>query len=380
VALGGALLVLGVIGAVVVGAAMLKRGITGGNEDGNGTASRDLVKPEYNFAFAMPPAPWERDADTQTALGVTAFALRRAEAPEAWVALSVKDFKGHNPMAHELRERMTEHLNGAFLHVPEDLTLEPAKWAGKDAYRCQFRGVRKDSEAVCVGECHALGYKGVGYWFYAWAAERDYDAVSAELAGMRDRFRTLAEREGWNPPTGTRVTFPRKGTHKARYQLHTYEKYWTESPGLEPTDVRKEGDLLLTGTLPIGKSDFRPKAEVVVLVFDDGTADPGQVAAREVRKWYTRDPDVFGKFTVTELTGDPEGEPSPGEEPGGIPATRFAVTVDDPNASRSVEKLVVFSAIRIGDKVVVAEANCPLNQRKVWERKLVQFVGSLRPL
>jgi hypothetical protein len=255
---------------------------------------------------------------------------------------------------------------------------EPAKWAGQDAWRYRFRGARKDTELVCAGEAYALAYKGVGYWFYTWSAERDADALAADLAGLRDRFRLLAGRESWNPSTGSRVVFPRKGTPKVPYQLGTYAKTWAERPGVDPGDVRPKADLALVGTVPTrGKGDRPPTAELVVLVFDD-PGDPAAVAGREVRKWYTREPETFGEFKVAEVAGDPEGEPTPGDEDPAGPVTRLAVTAADPNVSKSVEKLVVFAAVKVGDKVVVAEAQCQLAQRKVWERRLVQFVGSLR--
>ena len=75
--------------------------------------------------------------------------------------------------------------------LPDDPPLEPAKWAGHDAKRCQFRAEHKTTGTVCLGECYLLGFKGVGYWFYAWAAEQNAAAVADELDEMRGRFRTL---------------------------------------------------------------------------------------------------------------------------------------------------------------------------------------------
>ena len=58
--------------------------------------------------------------------------------------------------------------------------------------------------------------------------------------------------------------------------------------------------------------------------------------------------------------------------------TRLKVSPGGAYASKSAEKLVVYAAIETPDGVVVAEASCPWAQREVWEKRLIQLVGSLR--
>jgi hypothetical protein len=47
--------------------------------------------------------------------------------------------------------------------------------------------------------------------------------------------------------------------------------------------------------------------------------------------------------------------------------------------SRSFEKFVVYSAMTSGNQTVVAQAWCKWSDRNLWERRLTQLVGSLRP-
>ena len=372
-AVGGALLLLGVIVFGVVLAIMLKSNMS----SGDGVTSSDLAKPEWNFAYKMPGDPWVMDADMKNEISVNAFAMKRG-GPDAWAALSVSDYKDRSPLLHELREKMLDQLNRVFQNLPPDLTLEPVKWAGKDAYHCRFRGERRVGETTCIGDCYVLSYKGLGYWFYAWSAEADFDKVGTELAELKDKFRTLNEREKWSEKVGNKVTFPRKGTHKLKYQIATFEKFWKEDERSLPTDLRPKADLVLRGEFTgRSKQDRPPYAELAVL-FIEGGGDPMSVAAKEVRAYYTRDPDTFGKFNLTELTGEPLGEPPPGEEPAAVQPARYKVSPADPNASKSAEKLVVYAAIEVDGQTVIAEASCPWSQREVWERRLIQFVGTLK--
>ena len=371
-AVGGVLLILVVIVFAIVLSGIIKRDPA----QGDGTARGDLTKPEFNFAYKMPGDPWSNDSDTKNDLNVNAFCIKR-EGPTAWAALSVSDFKERSPLLHELREKMLDQLRRAFQNLPEDLTLEPVKWAGKDGYFCRFRGERRGTETTCLGDCYVLSYKGIGYWFYTWSAESEFDSASTELNEMRNRFRTMNEREKWTEKVGNKVVFPRKGNHRIRYQIATYEKFWKEFPE-DPVDARPKADLALRGEFTSRqKKDLPPFADLIVTIVDSGD-DAMDAGAKEVRAHYNREPDVYGKFTLTELSEDPQGEPPLAEEEPNVTPRRYKVSPADPNASKSAEKLVIYTAIKVDDKVVIAEASCPWSQRSIWERRLMQFVGSLK--
>ena len=200
-------------------------------------------------------------------------------------------------------------------------------------------------------------------------------ALAGEFDAMRGRFRTLDQRDKWVGAAVPEATF-RSVKPSSRFRLTSPEKIWAV-PHLEPTDEDPAAELLLKGVLKgRGRRDFNPEALAVVMVVP-ATAEASEVAEEYVRKRFTRDPNVFGPTAIAEVTGEPAGDAPAAAA--GIPVRRLKVSPGGPDASKVAEKLVVFSAMKSGDAVVIAEANCPWSQKEVWERRLVQFVGTLRP-
>lgn len=363
--------VLLAVGAVVV-AVVLRPRLTG---DGGPGFDESRVE-EKNFAYRMPGEPWVRDSDTQVALGANVFALKRDADPPAWAALSVSDYETRSPLQHELKDRMVEQLSRVFANLPADPPLEKTTWAGHEALKWQFRGEHKATGAVCVGEAYAMGYRGVGYWFYVWAAERDLPAVASELDDLRDRFRTLGLREKWAEKVGAEVVY-RGPTGK--YKLGNYENIWAPPPGVDPTGEDPKADLLLRAELKgRAKRDFNPRANLVAMVLSDA-GDAAEVARKYVFNRHTPDAAVFGPTQITDVTGEPTGDPAVGPDTAAAPTYRLKVSRGGARASKASEKLVVYSAIRVGNEVIVAEGSCPWSEREAWERRLIQLVGSLRP-
>lgn len=371
--IGGVLLLFGLIGAALYVAMLAKREST---QVEGATSSNEVVVADKNFAYRLPGPPWVQDQETRNALAVHAFGLKRTEAPEAWAALEVSGFGSHPPTEGELRDKMSDQLRRVFLNLPEELPLEPAKWIGLDARKCQFRGERKGTDIVCVGECYVLAHKGFAYWFYTWSAERDAAAVAEQFEDLRARFRVLDGRaDGGLRPAPAETAL--RGT-AVEYKLTGAASVWKKPEGLAPTDEDPMADLFLRGELPSRrKRDFPPRATLVVLVLKGG-GDPTDVGGKYVRKRHTLDPQVFGPTKIIELSGEPEGDALPTPEATSAPTTRLRVSPGGENASRSAEKLVVYSAIRVGDVVVVAEGSCPWAERATWERRLIRLVGSLR--
>ena len=84
-----------------------------------------------------------------------------------------------------------------------------------------------------------------------------------------------------------------------------------------------------------------------------------------------------GEPAIEEMTGEPTGDPPAGEMTDGAVVTRLKVKYR--GADSSVNKLVVFSAVASGGKLVVVYANCQWKDLPYWERRLMQIVGSLAP-
>ena len=373
----GLLVLMSLAVGVVILVAVSKRGAAVPVAAGD----TEVRVPDRNFAYKMPGAGWPKDNDTQNELGVNVFAMQREATPTGWVALAVIDYETRAPLPGEMHEETLRQLNRVFQDVPPGLTTEPAKWGPHEARKCFFRAEHKLTQVACVGEAYTMSYKGVGYWFFAWAAEADAAALSGEFDAMRERLRTLDQREKWVPAAAVEATF-RSVKPTSRFRLSTPEKIWAAAQ-LDPTDEDPAAELLLKGVLK-GRTrrDFNPAASVVVLVVPGG-AEANEIAEEYVRKRYTRDPAVFGPTAIEPVTGDLAGDAPAGvagaATEGGLPARRLKVSPGGADASKVAEKLVVFAAMAAGDSVVVAEASCPWSQKDVWERRLAQFVGTLRP-
>ena len=338
------------------------------------TSTPEFRKTDLNFAFRTPPAEWATDSAAQNAVLANVFAYKRTD-PVAWVALSARDYGQVVPRPSELRDKVQNQLAAGFDHAPADLTATPVEWGGHKADRYPFRGIYRPTGETCVGDCFVLSHQGIAYWFYSWCPESAETNASASIAAVRDGFRTLGLRDKWKPTAAAGQTFAGRAVG---YQLADPERIWAKPKGKEPTTEDPSADLFLEGTLKSReRGDLKPRAEVVVLVLESA-ANP-MAAGREYveRRYRMRHSDAGNPVEFAEQTGEPEGDP-PAESAGpGVPSVRLKMTVGDADSFRSADKLVVLSAVAAGGKVVVAEASCPWKERAVWERRLVQFVGSL---
>jgi len=329
---------------------------------------------DRNFAWKPPAAPWKKNIDWQTKLGVNIVAYTHAEQANLGFALHTLDYKTRNPLLTELRDEALKILKRGFLYISDDITLADHNWAGQPAKSFLYRGESILTSGTVVGEVRLLAYQGVGYWSVTWVEEavaKNYDAeLTQQLAG----FRLLNQRKTWKPEQTALQTFTAR-LGGERLNLKTYEPIWSLDP--EPEKEASEAVLLLRGKLKSqGRGDFTPEATVAVL------AIPGEAAKTEeyLKSRWARDPAVFGPTTIVTLEGEPEGEPSGIEQvPAVRPVVRWRVSPGGMNTSRAVEKLVVFSVNSAGGKTFIAEGQSPWAEREAWERRLMNLVGTLAP-
>lgn len=333
----------------------------------------ELIAVEENFAVT-PPAGWVADPGTQNALGVNAFCYR-SPTGQAWVALAVRDYETRAPFVPELAGVTRAALDKAFVGVARDLNATPATLGGEPAEKSPFRGEARGGGTPCVGEVTVLSHKGVAYWFFAWAAETDAAGLAADLDRARDSFRLLGGRNDWTPRVAPETVF-RSVKDGSLFALSTTDPAWARADGLDPAAETPPAELLLAGRVD-SAGDRRAAARAAVFVLDPA-GDPQAQAEALVRARHSPDPKLFGPTAIEPAAGDVQGEPaSPGEVPPTLAVTRLTARATGAGASASSDKLVVFSVAALGGKVVVAETTCPLNERAIWERRLVQLVGSL---
>ena len=132
----------------------------------------------------------------------------------------------------------------------------------------------------------------------------------------------------------------------------------------------------LRGPIPLAGGGVSPDpATVLVLVLDKG-GDPKAAAAAYLTKTLFDLPD--NPPQVTELADEYQGDDPPAGPPQPTAAvTRYEVRYANGNADS--RKFVAVAALDAGKQLVVAVGYSVLRQRKSWEKRLVQIVGSLAP-
>jgi hypothetical protein len=347
-------------------------GVPGGGGGGGDSAPR---LQDLNLAFEPPPAPWAQDDDLRVKLGPPILLVYKRTDPEAGMAFGARDFDTRNPRRSELRDGLNRPLNNLFEDVrPEDLA--GVSWLGQPAVAFEFRARLKDGPTV-IGVCHATSYKGIGYWSICWAGENDAKDQAATFDATRGKFKLLGLRDGWKPKQAPTRAF---GGHDLPYQVIDAEDVWKEpDPKDRPASGEDpKGDLLLVARIKQKGHDRADEATLLVSILDDPGGDPLEAGQKYVeQRWAEETKAADPKFTPTfeKQTGDPEGDPTSPAVEATAPVVRLKMTV--PGVS-SYTKVIVVSADKVGNKLVVAQGRCAWGDRATFEPKLVQIAGSLR--
>jgi hypothetical protein len=327
---------------------------------------------ELNLAFDPPGPPWVVDNEMRVRLGTHVRIVYRRPDPNAYMAFGARDYETFNPPASELHDGMTNPLRKVCENIRVEVDLTGSKWLGLPARAFQFRAQSRGGNVG--GVCHAVGYKGIGYWAICWCGENDVETMLPEFDAARERFRLLSLRENWQAKEGTTREF--RG-ERADYRLTDTERLW-ERAETRPEDGDPAADLYLKAKIKRRGSDFHPEAELLVYVVDGGGGDPLQDARKYVEERRAaevrRANDSFSP-AFKELTGDPDGDPSQNAGEVSSPVVRLLSTV--PGASGQ-SRLIVVSGIRVNDKLVVVHAWCEWAQRPAFETAFMQIAGSLR--
>lgn len=340
---------------------------TGG---GGGAAPGEM--PERNLIFDPPPAAWVQDDDTRTRLGPPFFLVYKRENPEAFMAFGARDYETRNPRPSELRDGLMRPLREVFEDI-ETPPIEGAKWLGHPATAFELRARGKKGGPTVVGECHAVGAKGFGYWSICWAGEGDSAAAFPEFDATRAKFRLLTLRDKWAPREGATKAF---GGYKVSYQILDGEGMWNEPAEPKASEFDPAGNMYLRAKEKRKGRDFHHEAELLTLILDPAGDDALAQGVKYVKDMRAAEvektPGV--KVVFTERPGPPEGDPANPIDPT-APVARFEEKVQ---GARALTRLRVVSAKRVENKVVVLTAWCAWEDRMIFEDRLTQIAGSLR--
>jgi hypothetical protein len=354
--------------------AMIYMRFAGDNVPVKGETGQQLRS--LNLALELPGEPWAMDENVKAALGPPmVIAFKRAD-PDAFIAFGGRDYESREPRRSDLVAGINQVLDRSFSDVTQEPYTDWTFLGQPAAVGFKFTGRNKEGSPV-AGLCYATSYKGIAYWCICWSGDRDAEGQSEAFESIRAKFKLDKHREAWKPkeqPVQVR------GGHSLGYQLLDGEDIWKEPDAKErpPSGEDPHGDLLLVANVKEKGRDTRAEATLVAIVLDAAGGDvlaQGRKYVEEQRTALLKAADE--KFTpvFNELKGPPVGDPAsnPVETP--TPVVRLQMTVQ---GSSSSSKLLVISALKIGDRVVVVHAYCAWNERELFEAKMEQIAGSLR--
>jgi hypothetical protein len=330
--------------------------------------------PEKNFSLEEPTSPWVQDGAMQAMLGSPYVRVYKRDNPEAFIAIGARDYTTQEPRPSEL----VQALKGPLARLLVAGTLRQAAipdgttWFGLPVSGFNFRGQLR-SGAVVEGEAYTVSHKGLGYWFLAWTGENQIFAEQREaFAKVRARCKFLDQRADWTTKQPNVVAFK---NNVLGYSIRDGEGIWTEETNEQRVkDEDPKADKYFTARIKPKTSDFANEAELVIFVLDS-TGDPLQQGRAYVEERENRDVENRGKTTF-----QAHAEDTTLDQPNPVDGNAPFVLLKSKNDRSEMMRLWAISAIKIGDKTVVACAKCPFttDDRELFERKFVMLVRSLR--
>lgn len=355
----GVLVVCGMIAGVLFLKARNRQ-----RDGGGGDARREVVFDRYQIAYTPPDGTWEADDELKRSFKATVLAVASKE-PAGWIVVDARPMK-YDPTAVELHDMVRRTLAANIDGLREELEEQDATLAGTAGKRYLFEGMYLSARVVVKGEVHAVAHAKTAYLVYAFAPEKTVEELNPAFAGFRAALRFLG-RPTPKGNAGYRQVYRSKlGT----YTVTAADPVWREQndPG-----SRDGADLALSGLIGAAGGSNPNTAEVLVFVLDK-SGDAAATARKQLEEVVYMRPGF--PLTLKEVTDDYQGDDPPSGPPKpSAPLSRYEVRYE--NGDASARKFIAVSTLDSGKKVVVAVGECNLRQRKTWEKRLVQVVGSL---
>jgi hypothetical protein len=382
---GGVLTTVLWVGGFCIVLALLVIGLTmrGRNPGGSST---DAIDAKFNIKVEPFPAPWENDVGAQKAVEANVLGRKRTN-PDGWVAVAAQDFVDREPRSAELAAMMRRSLVGENgLRTPFFEDFEGDKWAGQPALGLRFAGDLNEMQVR--GEAYAIGFKGIGYVFFAWAAEGDWEGLRGELIGLRDKIKPANLRDKW---VEKRATVQVHTVDGAGYQVEDVDGVWVRGKPAEEGKPTKKTDYIVDDVKDIdpavtmafraryqrregGDSLRRPAEALAEVVELPGGGDPLEAAKAHVIERIKKD-FVGGsapEIKLEPMTRSPSGTPLPAAGPS-MGRFLFRNPLDRDNRI-----VYVLSAISIGGKTVAVEARVNETDASFVDEWMIHLAGSLK--
>ena len=212
------------------------------------------------------------------------------------MALVFRDYQTRQPRDSELIDEGLKRLHDHLLDDKESRVEyeikskdDQSKLGGQPGVRFDF--ACNDADHVPVrGECTAMTYRGVAYWFFTWAPVDDADGLRDEWAELRAKFTLENKREGWTEKPPNLLTVQgNKLPYKLDYAGYDREKkkegLWEkqELDGYDP-----HADLVLLGYDPKDQEARQAEKAAAVQVLALDKAPDLPAAVKEAKEGFWR--------------------------------------------------------------------------------------------
>jgi len=365
---------------VVLGGIVAMLAMRGRSKIDNPTDAADQT---FNIKVEPFPQPWESDAAAQKPVDGNVLGRKRTN-PDAWIAVAARDWKDREPRTSELEEMMRTRLKDAFGSLEVE-PIEGETWAGHPAIAVRFTG--NSEEGQMRGEAYVISHKGIGYAYFAWAAEGGWDAVKGEAPGLREKIKPAGFRENWTAKRANSVLHSVEG---AAYSVEDKDEAWSRGKPAEEGIKTKKTDYIVDDVKEFDPNatiafraryqrrergdNLRKPAESLALVFElPASNDPLEAAKayiiERIKKDYAGNaPDIKLEVMNRSTAGVslPTGGPAIG---------RFLFQDPQAKADRTV---YVISALAVGNKTIVVETHAEEKDASYVEEWMVHLAGSLK--
>jgi hypothetical protein len=328
-------------------------------------------KSELAFRLHLPKDVWKPATDLKQNLGAV-VAVRRAE-PEVWLAVAVRDFGSRKPRDAELLaealDRLGNHFGDRVAFGPKP---EASELAGQPAQRLEFKGTH--NSVTWRGECHMLGYQGLGYWLFV---------AASELATAQQQLTDLHK----EPGQGLVLASARRGWTEQPPEIETFRAaglaFDVKGPkgvwlgGFDARTVDDHGVLYLHGRDLKEKDPTRKniKSALVLVTALEKMLDAD--AALKAARAQLEEKVQVDSYKM----GLADEKPTP-ETALGI-ARKFGT-----NEARLIElclsindepkRFVVLAVVPLAERAYVFRCECAWEYRQAWRSDFIELLGTLR--
>jgi hypothetical protein len=346
-------------------------------------SSSEATNDTFNVKVDPFPGSWEEDFEyVRNPLEANILGRKRTN-PDGYVAVGARDWSDREPRTGELEEMMRGQLQKAF-DKAAIVAVEGQTWAGHPALSVGFTASKNDEHVR--GEAFTISYKGIGYFFVAWASETNWAGLQSELTGIREKVRPAGFREKWAPK---RLNVERYPSDDGRIQVEDIDGAWLKGkPGdqwpdkgkryvVEASDLKGEDP----NAMMMLKAEYQFKergdakrlpaqANALVVELDKG-GDPLEAAKAHIIERIKKS---YASATVPDVKLEPLTKGT--QLPTGGPAIGRFLFKDPLDKDNKVEWVI--SAINVGNKIVAVETSVLEKHAAFVDEWMVHLAGSLK--